>query len=132
MAQLAKVSGMRGFELGVWVLSASLLPLLASTAFAQNPEPVASDEQASTPRGYLSDGTMPAISKGRPAQADVQSAGFQSPLAFLTVPRMPHGFLDATHPAGPADPGSAAPPPKAPKLRVGPVSSGYAFVHKQW
>jgi len=58
--------------------------------------------RASTPRWYQSDGTVPAVSKGRPKGSDVRPASLESTVPQTAVtPRMPHGYRDPTHPVGP-------------------------------
>ena len=92
----------------------------------------AAERREYTPRAFLGDGTAPAMSKGRESKAklDVQAASLEtpaSPMAALILPRMPHGFIDPTHPVGPAEPGSAAPLTLT-KPRIGPASSGHVLM----
>jgi hypothetical protein len=101
-----------------WGLAAGLVIGGASISLAQNSSPsnlpkpttvslnwvVPESHRASTPRWYQSDGTVPALSKGRGKQVEVQPASLISPATRISPsssPRMPHGFLDPTHPAGP-------------------------------
>ena len=122
-----------------WIFGFGMVTALAPVARADEPprqsEIVVGWEAVEslrgyTPRSFLSDGTEPAVSKGRERKAEVHAASLESPIARctnLTLPRMPHGFLDPTHPAGPAEPGSAAPAfPR--KAKPGPYTSGFAFV----
>ena len=104
-----------------WLSGVSLFVALVPAARADN--------VAVEPRHFLSDGTVPAVSKGRESKVklEVQAASLESPVAALIIPRMPHGFLDPTHPVGAAEPGSAA-PMKVAKPRMGPVSSGLVLM----
>jgi hypothetical protein len=110
--------------------------------------------QGSVVRVFKSDGTPPAVSKRRSPRVAVApiSPGAQvglpqitqPPVEGLTVPhpviqtlaapeavvnlslpRLPHGHLDPTHPAGPAEPGSAAPLPPIKPPTSRPTTAGY-------
>ena len=122
-----------------WILATGLISVVLPSGLAQEPVVMPTDWEAlaalegSTPRSYLSDGTLPAVSKGRGSQSAVQPAGFESVRSgsvLLELPRMPHGFLDPTHPAGPAEPGSATPLHSKP--RFGPVSAGFVIAKRRW
>jgi hypothetical protein len=113
-----------------WWLGLALLA--GPAARAEPPIREASWEQPEHLRGYVvrvyhSDGTPPAESKGLgpqvtvPHPAELQPAGLQLPILRAmngSLPVLPHGYRDPTHPIGPAEPGSAAP------KRIGPGSSG--------
>jgi hypothetical protein len=131
---------MQSHNLMAWLVSASLLPIFASASPGQTPPlaatnsawEVPADHQAFTPRGYQSDGTLPAMGKGRQGQWNVRAAGFETPLPAqgTELPGRAPGFTDPTHPTGPAEPGCAA-IVKAIKTRTVPVTSGYGLALKQ-
>ena len=135
---------MGNFNVTSWILVLGFLSLSSLAAQSQAPIPVGVDRSATqvagesergyVPRDFQSDGTTPAISKGREVKLDVkrevQPASLDSPTAqtaSLALPRMPHGYLDPTHPAGPAEAGSAA-PLQMPKRKPGPYTSGFTVV----
>ena len=142
---------MGNVKVASWVLGLGFLVLPSMSAQSQTP-PVAAPapmpievvseatwDAAGTHRGYVprdfqTDGTAPAISKGRGSKldvsSDVQTASLDSPITrtgSVSLPRMPHGYLDPTHPAGPAEAGSAA-PLQMPKRKPGPYTSGFTIV----
>ena len=131
---------MGNFNVASWILGLGFLSLSSLAAQSQAPPeavpaPMSGEsERGYVPRDFQSDGTTPAISKGREVKLDVkrevQPASLDSPTAqtaSLALPRMPHGYLDPTHPAGPAEAGSAA-PLHMPKRKPGPYTSGFTIV----
>ena len=139
---------MKNIRIAKWVLGIGLLNVPSLPAVAETPQAPMTAAVATpatwetpeslrgyTPRSFQTDGTTPATSKGREAKVDVklevQTASLDSPVAGIVnvtpLPRMPHGFLDPTHPAGAAEPGSAA-PLQMPKRKPGPYTSGFTIV----
>ena len=131
---------MGNFNVATWILGLGFLSLPSLVAQAQTPPEAVpasisiESERGYVPRDFQSDGTTPAMSKGRVVKLEVnrevQPASLDSPTAQnanLALPRMPHGYLDPTHPAGPAEAGSAA-PLHMPKRKPGPYTSGFTVV----
>ena len=135
--------GIAKWAFGIGLLAVPSLPVVAETPQPSAPAPVTTSAvwetpeslRGYTPRSFRSDGTTPATSKGREVKVEVkpevQAASLDSPVAGIVnampLPRMPHGFLDPTHPAGAAEPGSAA-PLQMPKRKPGPYTSGFTIV----
>jgi hypothetical protein len=127
-----------------WVLKSCVLVLLLAVRAAAEKPPSVSRLPASLPpnkapcsehppaigRPLISESTLPAVAKGRFAKTTSTHVGSHISSAQFAGPRMPHGFQDPTHPAGPAAPGSAA-FSKIPFAPAAPVSSGFVLHRKR-
>ncbi len=84
-----------------------------------------------TPRAFQSDGTLPAVGKGKFSRLDGEPARYPLQAEGVKAARTPP-WMDPTYPVGLTEAGSAAPPIKAvPPRPVRPVTSGFGVALKQ-